>query len=328
MSERATQTKQRSTLSFGSGRLWHSVHINRTWTQFLDVEAEAGERGRFVDVSCAGSTDQLHVCAITDDGRLWHSIRQGNPWSQFADVEAEAGERGRFVDVSCAIRRYPNIPFEMQQLHVCAITADGRLWHSIRQGDPWSQFADVEGEAGQVGPFVKVSCAFQDNSNVPLETLRLHVCAITSDGRLWYASRRGDPWTQFLDVETKSGERGRFVDVSCAAQGDSLHICAITDDGRLWHSIRFGNPWTQFRDVETETGERGRFVNVACGTSRGNRLHVHAITDDGRLWYALRRRDPWTRFGDVETAAGERGVFSKVACSQSSFHVCGITVEP
>jgi uncharacterized protein YigE (DUF2233 family) len=330
MSGIATQTRPRWTLSSRSGRLWHSVYLHpeNTWTQFLDVEAEAGERGRFVDVSCASSFNRLHVCAITDDGRLWHSIREGDPWSQFADVEVEAGERGRFVDVSCAFQYNPNIPPEMQQLHVCAITDDGRLWHSIRQGDPWSQFADVEGEAGERGRFVKVSCFYEENSNIPPEAQRLHVCAITADGRLWYASRQGDPWTRFLDVETKSGERGRFVDVSCAV-GHGLHICAITDDGRLWHAIRFGTPWTQFRDVEGETGERGRFVNVACGHSGpGDRLHVYAITDDGRLWYSLRRGDPWRRFRDVEAATGERGVFSKVVCDQYGTHVCGITVEP
>jgi hypothetical protein len=130
MSERATQTKPRWTLSSRSGRLWHSIRQGNSWSPFLDVEGEAGERGRFVDVSCADDRIGLHVCAITDDGRLWHSIRQGDPWSQFADVESEAGERGRFVDVSCASQYNPNIPPEMQQLHVCAITDDGRLWHS------------------------------------------------------------------------------------------------------------------------------------------------------------------------------------------------------
>src|SRR5262245_4915774 len=80
MSERATRTKPRCTLSSGSGRLWHSIHdsFRGTWTQFLDVEAEAGERGRFVNVACGTSgVDLLHVYAITDDGRLWYSLRRG-----------------------------------------------------------------------------------------------------------------------------------------------------------------------------------------------------------------------------------------------------------
>jgi uncharacterized protein YigE (DUF2233 family) len=100
------------------------------------------------------------------------------------------------------------------------------LWHSIRQGDPWSQFADVEGEAGERGRFVKVSCAFQYNDNIPPETQRLHVCAITDDGRLWYSLRRGNPWRRFRDVEAAAGGRGVFSKVACNCNG--THVCGIT----------------------------------------------------------------------------------------------------
>jgi len=261
--------------------LWHSIRQGNTWSLFADVEGEAGERGRFLDVSCDDDSQGLHVCAITDDGRLWHSIRQGDPWSQFADVEGEAGERGRFVKVSCATMGSNTMGY---QLHVCAITDDGRLWHSIRQGDPWSQFADVEGEAGERGRFVDVSCA----ASYGVSANQLHVCAITDDGRLWHSIRRGDPWSQFADVESKAGERGRFVDVSCATEFGNLHVCAITDDGRFWHSIRRGNPWSQFLDVEEAAGERGRFVNADCAVM-ANKLHVCAITDNGRLWHSIRQ---------------------------------------
>ena len=268
MSEMAIRTKPHWTLSSGSGRLWHSIYrdLVNTWTQFLDVEAEAGERGRFVDVSCADG-DGLHVCAITDDGRLWHSIRQGDPWSQFADVEGEAGERGRFVKVSCAYEDNPNILPEAQRLHVCAITADGRLWYSSRQGDPWRRFLDVETKSGERGRFVDVSCALGHG---------LHICAITDDGRLWHAIRFGTPWTQFRDVEGETGERGRFVNVACGnSANDRLHVYAITDDGRLWYSLRRGDPWRRFRDVEAAAGERGVFIKVACSQ---NGTHVCGIT--------------------------------------------------
>jgi ribosomal protein S27E len=268
MSERATQTKPRWTLSSRSGRLWHSIRQGNSWSPFLDVEGEAGERGRFVDVSCADDRIGLHVCAITDDGRLWHSIRQGDPWSQFADVESEAGERGRFVKVSCAYEYNTNVPPETLRLPVFAITADGRLWYASRQGDPWTRFLDVETKSGERGRFVDVSCA--DGSG-------LHICAITDDGRLWHAIRYGTPWTQFRDVEGETGERGRFVNVACgySGPGDRLHVYAITDDGRLWYSLRRGDPWSRFRDVEAAAGERGVFTKVACD-QYGN--HVCGIT--------------------------------------------------
>ena len=196
----------------------------------------------------------------------------------------------------------------------------GRLWHSIRDGNPWTQFADVERAAGERGNFSTVACASMGR--------QLHVCGITDDGRLWHSIREGNPWTQFADVEGAAGERGRFVNVACAAMGNQLHVCAITDDGRLWHSIRQGNPWSPFADVESAAGERGRFVHVTCA-AMNNQLHVCAITDDGRFWHSIREGNPWTQFADIEGAAGERGQFISASCAAmgNQLHVCAITTD-
>jgi hypothetical protein len=45
-------------------------------------------------------------------------------------------------------------------LHVAGVTEDGRLWHTIRRADgSWTQFGDVEAQAGDRGRFVRVGIA-------------------------------------------------------------------------------------------------------------------------------------------------------------------------
>lgn len=189
------------------GKLWHTIRNQYafSWQTFIDVEEQAGNRGRFIDVDCSDIGGDLHVCGVTEDGQLWHTIRfeGNNTWQQFGNVERQAGERGHVVAVSCGADYF------VPDLHVCAITKDGHLWHTIRRGRQWTweDFGDVEGLAGERGDFIDVSCDMVD--------LELHVCAVTDNGRLWHTIRSEAlwRWQQFGDVEGPAGERGHFVTV-------------------------------------------------------------------------------------------------------------------
>jgi hypothetical protein len=150
---------------------------------------------------------ELHLAGVTANGRLWHTIRRSDGWTEFVDVERQAGDRGAFrtVSVSLAKNRAGGI-----ELHLSGVTANGRLWHTIRRSDgSWTEFGDVEGQAGDRGAFVTVGIAGLADE--------LHLSGVTADGRLWHTIRRSDgSWFGFGDVEGQAGDRGAFVTVGIA----------------------------------------------------------------------------------------------------------------
>jgi hypothetical protein len=147
-------------------RLYHVYRqktdpFHNNWSQWTDIEFRAGERGRFIEVGCAGvynpatGMQDLHLCGVTGDGHIWHAVGSGtlsnlgfSNWSPLADVGGVIGERGNFFDVDCAGNR--------GQLHLVALTAspeegdaDRRVWHTIRNpGGGWAPPTDVLAAAG------------------------------------------------------------------------------------------------------------------------------------------------------------------------------------
>jgi len=104
----------------------------------------------------------------------------------------------------------------------------------------------------------------------------LHVCAVSSDGRLWHTIRgAGGRWKPFADVEGEAGEQGTFT---CASSGELqglLHVGGVTTNGEQWHTIRafdgtrplpFGQTvrgWQGFGDVGTQATQPGTFTTVS-----------------------------------------------------------------
>lgn len=184
-------------------------------TQGIGGTISPGTPYPFGRVSAARVGTELHVCGTASEttsgdfrpGTLLHGIRPcdrvTNPgyedrvWSgQWRDAGSLAGVAGPVVDVACAGVADPTTGRE--DLHVCAITNDGRLWHSVRNSETatWTQVADAGLAAGNGGKFRKVDCAGLES--------QLHVVAVTSiqdGGQALYTIRNGTgAWRAFEDV--------------------------------------------------------------------------------------------------------------------------------
>jgi hypothetical protein len=89
------------------GQQWHTFRDNLgAWHAFGLIEGqEQNDPGPFLELSCAGVGDTLHVVGLSLKGEQWHTTRDSNgTWQpDYGLVESEASNNpGRFLDVSCA----------------------------------------------------------------------------------------------------------------------------------------------------------------------------------------------------------------------------------
>jgi hypothetical protein len=263
--------------------------------------------------------------ASAKSGSLYHRVRTtsgttGGSWSNFVSVESVAGEIGTIVDSDMRTTHFG-------LTHVAAITDNGGLYYTARNPNgTWQQFVDVKTLASDPGTVTRVALAEDSSLLGPLEVNRMHLGAVTSDGRLWHAIRGEDgAWTPLGDVETVAGERGTFTDVSLTVSGDvlnlqeTLQLCGLTSDGDVWHAVRTNNgAWTSLWNIEDGTGgERGDFTDVDC-VAAADYLHFIGVTSTGQVYHAFRAPSgSWTGMWNVTAnVGGLSGTIHKVAVSQ------------
>ena len=257
----------------------------------------------------------MHLVGTTASGRLMHTYRrpdtlsnQAGTWTPFVDVETTAKggiDRGLFNlgDVSCA---QTTPPFNIADLHICAVNNTGQVWHVIRNktfgsdtiGD-WTEMGSVESQAGNVGPHRRISCSLHNTSG-------LHVVTTSKNGEaVWHTIRRPNrTWFPFGAVYGQTGKPGNAYDVAAAVDGDELHVCIATDTGNLLHTIRRegDGSWLPFGSVLDQVGHG--FKNKAVNARRlsawagGGMLRLWVVTAAGDLIMTLRhpngRWAPWT----------------------------------
>ena len=301
--------------------LLHSIHTldhggtQLPWTPFDDVERTAGEAGSMVDAAITfglknpGGIFGTHVVAVDGSGGLRRTfrLRGSDTWEGWEDVKAKAGSNpGDFARVA--------IGSIFNDLHVCGLTADGLLWHTMRHDDgTWEPFFDIGSAAGDLVDPIQLGCRFYARG-AGVDGLQLFV--VTGDGRVWSTARRQSDgtWSPFIDIRRpgRAGNPGRFVDIDCFQQNRELHITGVTDDGRLWYAIRReDSTWKKmFTDVEATAGDKGTFVSATVGSGE-----VVGATSDGGLWWTFydSSLDKFAPFRDVAGEAGRMGVFTRLA---------------
>ena len=202
-----------------NGILWHTYRRSDTsWSSFVNVFSPIVPCTR---VSTAEVNGELHVCVISG-GNVLHSIRHilGN-WDNFGNVEStEAGNiTSDFRDIGCESIN--------SELNLACVTNDGKIWHTIRYTNTsWQKFGDVKSQAGNPGTFLNVDLANINNN--------LHLCGITNNGKLWHTIRNSNDgiWQNpFGDVETQTGTKGPYRDISCTGNIVQLQLIVVDSNG-------------------------------------------------------------------------------------------------
>jgi hypothetical protein len=185
-----------------------------------------------------------------------------------------------------------------------------------------------------------------------MDTLDLHVCGITDDGKLWHTSRSVQSshvvWSPWEEVKaTGMSSLHHFVKVASVStrrekDGSStdkeFHVLAITDDGKLLHTSRLVQQnWQPFEDLGTTLANAGPFRSVAGNEFRGT-LDICAIVSvehgDQRILHTIRSSTGWEQFEEITQSqlAGFPGSFTSADCARNfmaflftGLHVCGLT---
>ena len=314
-----------------------------TWSPFMNVRDRAGGPTSVHDVACdwddravpgPNGFDKpgLHVIAAGGD-KVWHSLRTANGrWAAFGDLANPVGPLNGVRRVSCASLRAGADPWD--DLHVLAVTSDGRVHHTIRHRDgSWqSPWGDLGGVAGEVGEVVDAAgIAFNPNTNWPKDLL---VLVATSDGKLHFTFRAYDSgdWTPYAPVspppvDPPMGAVYRLGARYLTVNHREVHLCSLSTTGKLWHISTQDASWMSWNppgDVGIAAGGPGEFteVGVAALTSTdheghsGNWMHVLAVSTDGHLWHTIRNWDrSWQEFGDISAVTANSDAFASVAAA-------------
>ena len=245
--------------------------------------------------------------ALSANGHLWHTIRQPDgSWAAADDVN-------RLITVPGPVTAVAAASSAAGQAQFAFATADGRLWHTIRQPDgTWSGSHDVKDHFGDPGVVIAVAA-------VSLAPNVAEFVFATADGGLWHSVRRPDgTWMGLGDLKAQFGDPGAVVAVATASTvAGEVQFVLATADGSLWHGIRRADgTWTGLADVKGQIGDPGVVVAVAAAGAAPQLAQFLFATADGALWHTTRQPDgTWTRMLDVKAQTGNTGSVVAVAAA-------------
>jgi hypothetical protein len=314
-------------IGVNDGKLWHTIRLDQQggpWHAFVDVKAEAGNVGDFVDVDCAreaGAQGILHVVGVTGNGLLWYTVREAggdHPWRPFPDEPLNPQGPGPFLQAAVTTARQAN----RVEVVVAGVTAAGRLWMATRKSaTAFNPFTQVAAPAGGNPAFRAAAVAA-----VAGQEVQTHLAAVSGDGHIWHTVGRPGQWPSLQDVEAKPAaagdEPGDLTDVDCS---DNLDLAAVSGNGHVWYARRKPDTsWEDFLDPEADLHDPkadrhvGDFLRIGVARLQSG-LHLCGVTADGRLWHTL-GTGPRAVFRDVKAVidppqAVGVGSFQAVACA-------------
>ncbi|MFG3190803.1 hypothetical protein [Streptomyces omiyaensis] len=116
-------------VTVSGGKAHHTLRTpSGHWTAWGDVTRAAGPTGPVTGVAIAGVADDAHVVVATDNGtRQYHSVRRADAgWEPFGELTGHLGG-GTVRSLSAA-----RVDGELQ---LAAVTADGKVVHTVRHAD-------------------------------------------------------------------------------------------------------------------------------------------------------------------------------------------------
>lgn len=115
--------------------LWHAMRVGKGWPRpFGNVQVQTSLHGPNISpiLKMACATNQggdLHILATNTSNKLWHTIRLADgSWPfPFGDVQGAIGQGniGPILQLACTTN-------QSGALHILALDASNKLWHTIR----------------------------------------------------------------------------------------------------------------------------------------------------------------------------------------------------
>ncbi len=219
------------------GGFWYTSCLSpQEWQPFEDLKTRIqGDWDTFQVQKVTFGHSFLDVCVIvlanSGERRILHTRRHfDGTWDAFQDVNDPqlADFPGSFISVGCAsVSPQPLL----EELHVCGITEDGRLWHTLCSfllgSFSWLPFAEVQAlSADGPGQFTNVSIAQGAPDLQGRQDLHVFTQAT---GELWHTTRFSNPpgWQPTFRLNQAAGRRSWLVwfDQLCECRWTTACLC-------------------------------------------------------------------------------------------------------
>lgn len=270
-----------------TGRLYHTLRNNNGgWlTSFNDVTARLNlpTNTVFKRVSCTWANGVLHICAVlqktgpTRNQNAFHCTYSAatNTWTDL--TQSIMWEFSHIYDIACCTDPLQNVMVAGLSGRTQPFGFSGVapvLLYSFTGALLFDDYAiSLPPIILQVFPpsvtrqsFAKIACTYISG--------QLHFSFVSDQNKIYHhiylprstnpSQIRQIPQSSILDIESQTGDAGRFADTACGNQLGALNVAGTTVTGKILHTLRNANrSWQNFfGDVEYGTSEARGFIAV------------------------------------------------------------------